>query len=110
VCKGNTQESDDVNKYIIIKVLFFDYNEEAIHFLITDGNDTWDDWRAALKMKVISNEYENLIFRIIIGEYPVREQLKGSSINIIKINKNYLEEYLYHNGNYPIYSSSIMFF
>ena len=107
VCISNTQETNDANEYIIINVMFFNYVDEGIHFTITGENGTWEEWQDTVDMKVISNEYENLIFRIIIGEYPVREQLRESNVYIIKINKYYLEEYLYHNGNYHIYSSSI---
>jgi len=109
VCISNTQETNDENENIIINVLFFNYVDEGIHFTITGENGTRDEWRDTVDMKVISNEYKNLIFQIIIGEYPVREQLRGSNVYIIKINKYYLEEYLFSHGNNHIYSSSIKF-
>ena len=108
ICIGNTQEIDE-NEYITVKALFFNYNEEGIHFSVFDENGTWyDEWQATVKMKVVSEEYKNLIFGIVIGENPIRDQLKGSNVIKIKINKYYLEEYLYHNGNYHIFSSSII--
>jgi hypothetical protein len=90
-------------------VIFSNYTENAICFTYIGEGSEWESWEDIVEMKIISGEYENKIFGIIIGEYPIRDQFKNSNIYNIMINPNYLTEYLYHNGNYHIYSSYIIF-
>jgi hypothetical protein len=116
IYNGTAQTSDENTttdsgkEYINIEVLFSDYTEDSIHFTyIGDEGSMWESWEDIVEMKVISGEYENKIFMIIIGEYPVRDQFKSSNINRIAIDKTHFTEYLYYDGHYHISSSYIKF-
>jgi hypothetical protein len=113
IYNGTAQTSDDdigidsEIEYTNIEVLFLDYKKDAISFTLEYKGFYLEEWRDIVEMKIISGEYENKIFSIIIGEYPVREQFKSSNIYRIMIDKTRLAEYLYNNDH--LYSSFIKF-
>ena len=103
------KERIDNSEYLYFEVKFFGYLEEGIHFDYNNNDVNLWPWESTVNMEIISDDYSDRVFRIIVGEYPKREQFRNSNIQRIMINKYLLEEYLNEKSPWLLSSMAIIF-
>ncbi|MCL2721665.1 MAG: hypothetical protein FWD47_10050 [Treponema sp.] len=81
---------------LVFDVVFFNYRENVMHLNIIDMPHQWLD---AVQMRIVSGKYENRVFNIVSGEYPVRSQFKNAEVIRIKIDKNDFERVINSSNN-----------
>lgn len=112
-CNSILKQDNDNETDIIIEVEFFNYIENSIEFQLDDGTGTCF-WVDTIDMRILSGEYKDKEIKLIMGEFPIRNEFKIMGRYYIKINEKRLEENFTENEHpvfrlMPIISGDIKF-